>query len=466
MKKYKIKSFHKKIISDTITPVSIYLKVRDQFPNCILLESSDYQINSNNYSYICFNPIAHVKVKNDTISYLYPDQKTKEIKISENDKISDFIHHFTSIFDTTNYNFKFISNGLFGYIAHEAVERFESINLNKEKNDLNIPDLFYSVYQNVIAVSSFNHEAHIFCHSYRSENNISSIEKIINIKTYASYNFKKINTKYSDINDNQFLELVKKAKYHCQRGDVFQLVLSRRFIQEFKGDEFNVYRALRSINPSPYLFYFDYGDFKIFGSSPEAQLVVENGKAEIHPIAGTFKRTGNENEDQKLAKLLLNDPKENSEHVMLIDLARNDLGRNGTEVKVEKNREIQFFSHVIHLVSKVTSIKNPNSETFQLVADTFPAGTLTGAPKHMALKLIDRYEINNRNFYGGAIGYMDFNGNFNHAITIRSFMSKDYKLHYQAGAGIVSKSEAKKELEEIYNKLGALDNALSLAENI
>ncbi len=466
MKKYKIKSFHKKIISDTITPVSIYLKVRDQFPNCILLESSDYQINSNNYSYICFNPIAHIKVKNDTISYLYPDQKTKEIKISENDKISDFIHHFTSIFETTNYNFKFISNGLFGYIAHEAVERFESINLNKEKNDLNIPDLFYSVYQNVIAVSSFNHEAHIFCHSYRSENNISSIEKIINIKTYASYNFKKIKTKYSDINDNQFLELVKKAKYHCQRGDVFQLVLSRRFIQEFKGDEFNVYRALRSINPSPYLFYFDYGDFKIFGSSPEAQLVVEEGKAEIHPIAGTFKRTGNENEDQKLAKLLLNDPKENSEHVMLIDLARNDLGRNGTEVKVEKNREIQFFSHVIHLVSKVTSIKNPNSETFQLVADTFPAGTLTGAPKHMALKLIDRYEINNRNFYGGAIGYMDFNGNFNHAITIRSFMSKDYKLHYQAGAGIVSKSEAKKELEEIYNKLGALDNALSLAENI
>ena len=466
MKKYKIKSFHKKIISDTITPVSIYLKVRDQFPNCILLESSDYQINSNNYSYICFNPIAHVKVKNDTISYLYPDQKTKEIKISENDKISDFIHHFTSIFETTNYNFKFISNGLFGYIAHEAVERFESINLNKEKNDLNIPDLFYSVYQNVIAVSSFNHEAHIFCHSYKSENNISSIEKVINIKTYASYNFKKIKTKYSDINDNQFLELVKKAKYHCQRGDVFQLVLSRRFIQEFKGDEFNVYRALRSINPSPYLFYFDYGDFKIFGSSPEAQLVVEDGKAEIHPIAGTFKRTGNENEDQKLAKLLLNDPKENSEHVMLIDLARNDLGRNGTEVKVEKNREIQFFSHVIHLVSKVTSIKNPNSETFQLVADTFPAGTLTGAPKHMALKLIDRYEINNRNFYGGAIGYMDFNGNFNHAITIRSFMSKDYKLHYQAGAGIVSKSEAKKELEEIYNKLGALDNALSLAENI
>ena len=466
MKKYKIKSFHKKIISDTITPVSIYLKVRDQFPNCILLESSDYQINSNNYSYICFNPIAHIKVKNDTISYLYPDQKTKEIKISENDKISDFIHHFTSIFETTNYNFKFISNGLFGYIAHEAVERFESINLNKEKNDLNIPDLFYSVYQNVIAVSSFNHEAHIFCHSYKSENNISSIEKIINIKTYASYNFKKIKTKYSDINDNQFLELVKKAKYHCQRGDVFQLVLSRRFIQEFKGDEFNVYRALRSINPSPYLFYFDYGDFKIFGSSPEAQLVVEDGKAEIHPIAGTFKRTGNENEDQKLAKLLLNDPKENSEHVMLIDLARNDLGRNGTEVKVEKNREIQFFSHVIHLVSKVTSIKNPNSETFQLVADTFPAGTLTGAPKHMALKLIDRYEINNRNFYGGAIGYMDFNGNFNHAITIRSFMSKDYKLHYQAGAGIVSKSEAKKELEEIYNKLGALDNALSLAENI
>ena len=260
--------------------------------------------------------------------------------------------------------------------------------------------------------------------------------------------------------------MVHKAKAHCHRGDVFQLVLSRRFSQKFTGDEFNVYRTLRSVNPSPYLFFFDYGDFKIFGSSPEAQLVVEDGKAEIHPIAGTFKRTGDDAEDSAAAARLAADPKENSEHVMLVDLARNDLSRNGTQVVVEKNREIQFFSHVIHLVSKVTGLLKPKAKTYQVVADTFPAGTLSGAPKHMALQLIDRYEKTARNAYGGALGYMDFDGNFNHCIVIRSFTSKNQELHYQAGAGMVSKSVPENELQEVYNKLGALDKALTLAEKL
>ena len=272
--------------------------------------------------------------------------------------------------------------------------------------------------------------------------------------------------KTSNITDEEFIKLVEKGKNHCFRGDVFQLVLSRRFSQAFNGDEFNVYRTLRSINPSPYLFFFDYGDFKIFGSSPEAQLIVEDGKAEIHPIAGTFKRTGNDTEDQLSAERLASDPKENSEHVMLVDLARNDLSRNGNIVRVEKNREIQFFSHVIHLVSKVTGKLKTKAPTYQVVADTFPAGTLSGAPKHKALQLIDKYENVARNFYGGALGYMDFSGNFNHCIIIRSFMSKNQMLHYQAGAGIVSKSVPKNELQEVYNKLGALDKALDLAEKL
>lgn len=259
---------------------------------------------------------------------------------------------------------------------------------------------------------------------------------------------------------------MKKAKEHCFRGDVFQLVLSRRFFQNFKGDEFNVYRTLRSINPSPYLFFFDYGDFKIFGSSPEAQLIVQDGKAEIHPIAGTFKKTGDDKKDLISAKELAKDPKENSEHVMLVDLARNDLSRNGTNVVVEKNREIQFYSHVIHLVSKVTCKMKTTTNTFRVVADTFPAGTLSGAPKHKALQLIDKYEKIKRNFYGGAIGYMDFNGNFNHAIIIRSFLSLNNQLHYQAGAGIVADSIPESELQEVYNKLGALDKALIQAEKI
>jgi anthranilate synthase component 1 len=270
----------------------------------------------------------------------------------------------------------------------------------------------------------------------------------------------------SAISDKEYKDLVSKAKKHCQRGDVFQLVLSRRFSQEFKGDDFNLYRALRTVNPSPYLFYFDYGDFKIFGSSPEAQLIVKDNQAEIHPIAGTFKRTGNDEKDAKLAIELSQDPKENAEHVMLVDLARNDLSRNGSLVKVKTNREVQFFSHVIHLVSKVTGIKKAETPTFQLVADTFPAGTLSGAPKYKALELIEKYEKINRGFYGGAIGFMDFEGNFNHAIIIRSFLSKNHTLFYQAGAGIVAASDEENELQEVYNKLGALIRALEIAENI
>ena len=268
------------------------------------------------------------------------------------------------------------------------------------------------------------------------------------------------------LNDEDFKALVQKCKEHCQRGDVFQIVPSKRFSQKFTGDEFNVYRALRSVNPSPYLFYFDYGNFKIFGSSPEAQLVVKGNTAEIHPIAGTFKRTGNDEQDAELAKKLSEDKKENSEHVMLVDLARNDLSRHGTNVKVETYREVQFFSHVIHLVSKVTATKNPKTTTMQIVADTFPAGTLSGAPKYKAIQLLEKYENRNREFYGGAIGFMDFNGNFNHAIIIRSFLSKNHTLHYQAGAGVVSESDEENELQEVYNKLGALTKALELAESI
>ena len=286
------------------------------------------------------------------------------------------------------------------------------------------------------------------------------------VRTFASYPFSREDEAVSNLTDSEYMEHVELAKKHCSRGDVFQLVLSRRFTQNFTGDEFNVYRALRSINPSPYLFYFDYGDFKIFGSSPEAQLIVKDGKAEIHPIAGTFKRTGNDIEDAERAQLLTEDDKENSEHVMLVDLARNDLSRHGHDVTVENYKEVQFFSHVIHLVSRVTGIKKKETTTMQVVADTFPAGTLSGAPKHMAMQLIERYETISRGYYGGAIGFMDFNGNFNHAIMIRTFLSKDHQLHYQAGAGLVAASDPQTELQETYNKLGALNTALEMAESI
>jgi anthranilate synthase component 1 len=466
MRPFQLKTYHKKIVADTITPVSIYLKIRDKYPNSILLESSDYHTNDNSFSYICCNPIASIKVENELIDTTYPDGSKHSTSTKETDVIES-IRSFSESFlaDETD-TFKFIHNGIFGYIAYDAVRYFEDINISRKADSLDIPDVFYAVYKNIIAINHFKNEAYIFAHCYEDSNNIEDILQLIQTRQFASYKFESQGEISSNLTDEAYKSHVELAKKHCARGDVFQLVLSKRFSQHFSGDEFNVYRALRSINPSPYLFYFDYGNFKIFGSSPEAQLVVKDGKAEIHPIAGTFRRTGSDLKDAELAEALIKDDKENSEHVMLVDLARNDLSRHGSEVTVENYREVQFFSHVIHLVSKVTGQKFENTNTMQVVADTFPAGTLSGAPKHMAMQLIERYETTSRRFYGGAIGFMDFKGNFNHAIMIRTFLSKNHRLFWQAGAGIVAKSSAESELQEVYNKLGALTKAIELAEDI
>jgi len=467
MKTFNLNTHYKKILADTITPVSIYLKIRDKFPNSILLESSDYHTNDNSFSYICCNPIASIKVENEIITQTFPDGSSTTTHINNSINVSEEIHQFTQRFKVSSEkNFKFINNGIFGYMSYDAVRYFEDINISKKEDSLNIPDIFYAVYQNIIAINHFKNEAYIFAHCFKSENNIDDILQLIKAHNFSSYDFS-INGKItSNITDNEYKNYVELAKKHCARGDVFQLVLSKKFTQSFKGDEFNVYRALRNVNPSPYLFYFDYGNFKIFGSSPEAQLIVKNGQAEIHPIAGTFKRTGDDLKDAELAKQLTTDDKENAEHVMLVDLARNDLSRNSCQVKIETYREVQFFSHVIHLVSKVTGIKHKDISTMQIVADTFPAGTLSGAPKHKAMQLIELYEKTSRSFYGGAIGFMDFEGNYNHAIMIRTFLSKNHQLHWQAGAGLVSKSNPETELQEVYNKLGALTKAIELAENI
>jgi anthranilate synthase component 1 len=463
---FKIKTYRKKILADTLTPVSIYQKIRDKYSNSVLLESSDYGANDNSYAYVCFNPISSFKVYNNLIEKKYPDNSTKQTKLTKPNLVVDELDNYFKIFQTEKSDAKFFENGLIGYINYDAVKHFENINFESKENDIKIPEIFYAFYSNIIIINVFNNEALLLHHSFNQKNNLKEIEELLKSNKISKFDFHKSGNITSNLKDNEYVDLVKKGIKHCKRGDVFQIVLSRKFKQSFEGDEFNLYRALRSINPSPYLFYFDYGSYKIFGSSPEAQLVVKNSKAEIHPIAGTFVRTGNDVEDSIKAKKLAVDQKENSEHMMLVDLARNDLSRNGNNVKVEKDREIQFYSHVIHLVSKVTAEKKNNSSTFQIVADTFPAGTLSGAPKHKAMQLISKYENSNRSFYGGAIGFMDFEGNFNHAIIIRSFLSKNHELIFQAGAGIVSKSDPKSELQEINNKLGALIKALDLAEKI
>ena len=460
------KSVHKKIIVDTLTPVSIYLKLRDQFSNTILLESSDYIAKDNSYAYICCNPVSKFYVKKNVLTIEYPDKKIEEKKLNDLSNIiselTDFISKF-NISEEPEKNKKFITKGLFGYMSYDSVKFFENINIENKSYGDDIPDIFYSFYSEIIVVNTFNNEATLISQTGNLKQ-INNIEKIIKTKNISEFGFKLEDELESNLKDKEFIEMVKKGIDHCYRGDVFQIVLSRKFAQKFSGDEFCVYRQLRSINPSPYLFYFDYGSFKIFGSSPEAQLVIKDKIAEIHPIAGTFKRTGDDIVDSEKAIKLFKDDKENSEHMMLVDLARNDLSRSCTNVKVDKDREIQFYSHVIHLVSKVSGELKSNSR--DIIGSTFPAGTLSGAPKHMAMKLIEKYEEHNRSFYGGAIGFIGFDNDFNHAIVIRSFLSKNQKLFLQAGAGVVSKSDPKNELQEIYNKIGALLKALKKAEEI
>lgn len=466
--KFPILTNYRKRLADTITPVSIYLQIRDRFANPILLESSDYHGQENSYSYICFNPLATFIFNAGVVEEKLPFGETIIYDVNKEQNLVDSLRAFGNKFETLPDQFKFSSNGLFGYIQYDTVSYFEDIKL-QNTNPNEVPMLQYSVYQNIIVVDHYKNELHLFENLVEGAEKLEfmdEIEILLNNKNIPAYSFKKLGEEFSNYSDEEFLAILNQGREHCFRGDVFQIVLSRRFTTQFKGDEFNVYRALRSVNPSPYLFYFDYGSFKVFGSSPEAQIVVKNNKATIYPIAGTFRRTGNDLDDAELARKLYDDPKENSEHVMLVDLARNDLSRSSVMVNVEVFKEIQYYSHVIHLVSKVTGELPKGANPLQLVADTFPAGTLSGAPKYRAMELIDELENVSRQFYGGAIGYLGFNGDFNHAILIRSFVSENNQLRFQAGAGVVAKSSIPSELQEVANKLEALRVALITAEGI
>ncbi|MFA6946119.1 MAG: anthranilate synthase component I family protein [Pedobacter sp.] len=469
MKNYKLYTAHKRLLADTTTPVSIYLRLRDVFPNSILLESSDYHSRENSLSYVCCDPIAGIVLTDDKLETYFPDGEREEYPLNDLD-LKKHVSTFRKQFESTSIDdFKFISNGLFGYFAYGTVEHFEDIKLHaKPAEGRDIPLMQYHVYRYIIVIDHFKNELYLLEH--RTEKNapdgLEKIQYLIQNKNFPEYKFSLNGEEKSNFTDEQFISLVENVKKHVYRGDVFQIVPSRAFSTPFLGDEFNVYRALRSINPSPYLFYFDYGDFKLFGSSPEAQLTIKNNLATIYPIAGTFKRTGNDLLDAELAENLKKDVKENAEHVMLVDLARNDLSRHCDKVEVKSFKEIQYYSHLIHMVSKVTGQLQASVDPFDVVGDTYPAGTLSGAPKYMAMQLIDRFEGQKRGFYSGAIGFMGFNGDFNHAIMIRSFLSQNNVLHYQAGAGIVADSDPQSELNEVNNKIMALRKALEMAGEI
>ena len=440
--------------------------------NTVLLESSDYHGNDNSFSYICFDPVARFEFDGIRISASFPGSETEIIPVSDKSLLQNYIQAFRGNFKSQPNEFPFISNGLFGHISYSAVQFFEDIELHTKQSENEVPMMVYQAFRYIIAINHFKDELYIFQHSYEYEGQeveretLDYIESLIKSRNYPTYSFRLTGGETSNVTDEEYLDMVRQGISHCHRGDVFQLVLSRRFASPFQGDEFNVYRALRSLNPSPYLFYFDYGNYKLFGSSPESQIVIKERKATIYPIAGTFRRTGDDAADAELAQKLYNDPKETAEHVMLVDLARNDLSRNCDVVKVETFKEIQYYSHVIHLVSKVVGDMNKDVEPLQIVGETFPAGTLSGAPKHMAMRLIDRYEPTSRGFYAGCIGFMDFNGDFNQAIMIRTFLSRNNTLFYQAGAGVVAKSNPESELQEVNNKLMALRAAIKQAEQI
>lgn len=458
------------MLADVFTPVGIYLRVRDRFRDTVLLESTDHHAAENSYSFICINAIAGMEITSThSIEFKWPGETPERITVKDVQEVPQLLWDFMQRFEVAGNGSKEsrFAQGLYGYTTFDAVQFFDTIQLKSGSSTPDIPLMRYRLYQYVIVINHYKDELFICENVIKGlESDMSVVESLIRSKDVPVYPFKATGEEISNMTDEAYRDMVTKGIQNCFRGDVFQIVLSRRFQQSFRGDEFNVYRALRSINPSPYLFFFDYGDYKLLGSSPESQILIQQGKAVVHPIAGTFKRTGDDDIDKQEADRLLKDAKENAEHVMLVDLARNDLSRVCDEVVVEHYRQVQYYSHVIHLVSEVTGKVRPNSNPFELMAKTFPAGTLSGAPKFRAMELIDGYEPTTRSYYGGAIGFMGFDGSCVHAIMIRTFLSRQNTLYYQAGAGVVAASKPESELQEVNNKLGALKKAIVFAEEV
>lgn len=465
--KHTIQVKTKTLLADLQTPISIYLKVRDIYPESAMLESSDYNSKDNSYSFIGVDPIAKFKVENDIITRIYPNNKRETEQLTSEEKLADKFQNFINEFQIKkDSDIRF--NGFLGYTSYDAIRYFEEVNpVNIKNSNAEIPDFYYILYRFILSIDHLKNELTIIENIPEGETSrTEELEGILANENFACYNFETIGDEVSLLTEEEHKEIINRGIVHCKRGDVFQIVLSRCFKQQFAGDDFMVYRTLRSINPSPYLFYFDFGSFRILGSSPETHCYIHNGTAQIDPIAGTYFRTGDNDKDLILADELRQDAKENAEHVMLVDLARNDLSRNCNNVKVDFYKHIQFYSHVIHLVSRVTGTVEKGKSSISVYADTFPAGTLSGAPKVRAMQLIRDIEKQMRGVYGGCIGYIGFDGELNQAIAIRTFLSKENTLYYQAGGGIVANSNPDTEVLEVKNKLGALTKAIKMATKL
>ena len=458
------------ILADLYTPVGVYMRLRDIYPMSVLMESSDYHDRDNARSFIGINPMGSVAIGHGEAVCTFPDGTTTRHEVNADYRADHAINSFLSRLSVAGEGSQYC--GLYGYTSFNAVRYFENIDVKDETMERNdAPDMYYVLYKNIIVFDHFNNRLTMVTLGDSKE--LDDLERHINKANVQAYGFHPVGEVSSPLTDEEHKANIRRGIQHCLRGDVFQIVLSRRFVQRFEGDDFKLYRALRSINPSPYLFYFDFGGFRIFGSSPETHCRIEQSNGEgskfrayIDPIAGTTRRTGNAEQDKQNAEYLRRDPKENAEHVMLVDLARNDLSRNCHDVKVDFYKDLQYYSHVIHLVSRVSGELDEGADPIKAFIDTFPAGTLSGAPKVRAMQLISEYEPHNRGAYGGCIGYIGLNGSLNQAITIRTFVSRNGELWFQAGGGIVAKSNEEYELQEVNNKLGALRRAINLAEDM
>lgn len=461
--KFEYEVVSRRMLADLYTPVSVYMRLRYQGVQSALMECSDYHDRQSARSFIATHPVASIAVGHGVATVKLPGGIVEHRNIGDDytcDRaVNDFISRFSIHGEGAD------TYGLFGYTTFNAVRYFEHINVKDETREENdAPDILYIMYRDIVVFDHFN--SCLTLYTLGGEKALADMVHSLNSPTEQDFGFRAVGECSSPLTDDEHRANIRRGIQHCLRGDVFQVVLSRRFVQHYEGDDFKLYRTLRSINPSPYLFYFDFGGFRIFGSSPETHCRIENGKAFIDPIAGTTRRTGDADADRRAAEYLRNDPKENAEHVMLVDLARNDLSRNCHGVKVDFYKDLQYYSHVVHLVSRVSGVLDDGADPVKAFIDTFPAGTLSGAPKVRAMQIISELEPHNRGAYGGCVGFIGLNGNLNQAITIRTFVSRGGELWFQAGGGIVAKSDVEYELQEVNNKLGALRKAIAEAEHM
>ena len=464
-----------KILADVETPISAYLKIAENEDYSFILESVSGEDKFARYTFIGCDPYLRISAKNNYVTINKKDE-IDEFKLEDKTPLyylEEIMKNYKPVNIEELPNF---IGGAVGYFGYDMVRHFEKIP-DDNLDIVDVPEMYYMLTDKIIAFDRFKQELILIVNIILEENDDVEQKYKQGVKDLENL-YKKINKKFenlyledsdkeysikSNFENSSFCNSVDKAKEYIKSGDIFQVVLSQRFYTDYNDDPFNAYRRLRSINPSPYMFYIDFKDFKVAGASPEILVRVEKDNVILKPIAGTRKRGKTIAEDMKLEKELLEDEKEIAEHVMLIDLGRNDVGRvseYGT-VKLTEKMIVEKYSHVMHIVSSVEGKLEKDKTGFDALKAVFPAGTLTGAPKIRAMEIIEELEPEKRGIYGGAIGYFSFNGDLDSCITIRSIVFKDDKAYMQAGAGIVYDSVPEREFEETENKIAAVIRALN-----